>query len=330
MKKGFYLLMGLIVLFFMATSCTNYHFGVPDRALGVPPEFSQTEEAIARAEQSSGAKYCPEKIAKAKELATKGVETYWACRTAEAMGLLAEARDLAKQAEGCQPPPPPAPPKPAPAPAPPVEKDSDNDGVPDSRDKCPGTPAGVAVDKDGCPLDSDKDGVPDYLDKCPGTPAGVAVDKDGCPLDSDKDGVPDYLDKCPGTPAGVTVDKDGCPPAPKVIDKIILHVLFDLDKSTLKLSSLDELQKAVAFVKKYPGANVRLDGYTDSLGTDAYNIKLSERRAAAVRDYLIKEAGVDSSKITAVGHGKADPVADNKTAEGRAKNRRVEVSILSD
>jgi outer membrane protein OmpA-like peptidoglycan-associated protein len=360
MKKSFYLLIGLIFLLFMGTSCTNYHFGVPDRALGVPPEFSQTEEAIARAEQSSGAKYCPEKIAKAKELATKGVETYWACRTAEAMGLLAEARDLAKQAEGCQPPPPPAPPKPAPAPAPPVEKDSDNDGVPDSRDKCPGTPAfvtvdkdgcpldsdkdgvpnyldycpgtpaGVAVDKDGCPLDSDKDGVPDYLDKCPGTPAGVTVDKDGCPLDSDKDGVPDYLDKCPGTPAGVTVDKDGCPPAPKVIDKIILHVLFDLDKSTLKPSSLDELQKAVAFVKKYPGANVRLDGYTDSLGTDAYNIKLSERRAAAVRDYLIKEAGVDSSKITAIGHGKADPVADNKTAEGRAKNRRVEVSILSD
>jgi len=120
------------------------------------------------------------------------------------------------------------------------------------------------------------------------------------------------------------------PPAPKVIDKMTLHVLFDFDKSTLKPSSVDELQKAVAFVKKYPGANIRLDGYTDSIGTDAYNTKLSERRAAAVRDYLIKEAGVDSSKITAVGHGKADPVADNKTAEGRAENRRVEVSILSD
>jgi outer membrane protein OmpA-like peptidoglycan-associated protein len=89
--------------------------------------------------------------------------------------------------------------------------DSDGDGVPDYLDKCPGTPAGVAVDKDGCPLDSDKDGVTDNLDKCPGTPAGVAVDKDGCPLDSDGDGVPDYLDKCPGTPAGVKVDKDGCP-----------------------------------------------------------------------------------------------------------------------
>jgi outer membrane protein OmpA-like peptidoglycan-associated protein len=89
--------------------------------------------------------------------------------------------------------------------------DSDGDGVPDYLDKCPDTPKGVKVDKDGCPVDSDGDGVPDYLDKCPGTPAGVKVDKDGCPLDSDGDGVPDYLDKCPGTPAGVKVDKDGCP-----------------------------------------------------------------------------------------------------------------------
>jgi OOP family OmpA-OmpF porin len=120
------------------------------------------------------------------------------------------------------------------------------------------------------------------------------------------------------------------PPAPKVIDKMTLHVLFAFDKSILTEADLKELPKAVAFVKKYPGAKIRLDGYTDYIGTDAYNIKLSERRAAAVKDYLIKEAGVDSSKITAVGHGKADPVADNKTAEGRVENRRVEISILSD
>jgi len=109
-----------------------------------------------------------------------------------------------------------------------------------------------------------------------------------------------------------------------------LETLFDFDKSTLTEADLKELQKAVAFVKKYPDANIRLDGYTDSIGTDAYNLKLSERRTAAVKDYLIKEAGVDSSKITAVGHGKADPVADNKTSAGRTKNRRVEISILSD
>jgi len=120
------------------------------------------------------------------------------------------------------------------------------------------------------------------------------------------------------------------PPAPKVIDKMTLHVLFAFDKSILTEADVKELQKAVDFVKKYPGAEIRLDGYTDYIGTDAYNIKLSERRATAVKDYLIKEAAVDSSKISAVGHGKADPVADNKTEEGRAKNRRVEISILSD
>lgn len=83
-------------------------------------------------------------------------------------------------------------------------------------------------------------------------------------------------------------------------------------------------------MKKYPGAKIRLDGYTDSMGTDVYNIKLSEKRATTVMNHLIKEAGVERSNITAVGHGEADPVADNRTAEGRAKNRRVEVSILSD
>jgi len=117
-------------------------------------------------------------------------------------------------------------------------KDSDNDGVSDKKDKCPDTPAGVVVDKNGCPVDTDGDGVPDYLDdcptvkglvalkgcpdadgdgvadkddKCPDTPKGVKVDAKGCPLDQDNDGVPDYLDKCPDTPAGVTVDKNGCP-----------------------------------------------------------------------------------------------------------------------
>jgi OmpA-OmpF porin, OOP family len=118
------------------------------------------------------------------------------------------------------------------------KKDSDGDGVPDKTDKCPDTPAGVAVDANGCPLDSDKDGVPDYLDKCPGTPLGEKVDANGCPLDSDKDGVldsmddcpdvpglpelkgcpdadgdgvPDKTDRCPNTPKGYKVDEFGCP-----------------------------------------------------------------------------------------------------------------------
>jgi OOP family OmpA-OmpF porin len=99
-----------------------------------------------------------------------------------------------------------------------------------------------------------------------------------------------------------------------------IQVLFDFDKDILTKADIQELQKAVTFVKKYPGAKIRLDGYTDSIGKDAYNIKLSERRATAVMNYHIKEAGFARSRITAVGHGEANPVADNKTAAGRAKN----------
>ena len=124
--------------------------------------------------------------------------------------------------------------------------DSDKDGVPDYLDKCPDTPAGVAVDAQGCPLDSDKDGVPDYLDKCPGTPLGVKVDKVGCPLDSDGDGVPDYLDKCPDTPTGVKVDQNGCPfPADKPCETITLAVECDTNKADIKSQYHEELKKVV-------------------------------------------------------------------------------------
>lgn len=89
--------------------------------------------------------------------------------------------------------------------------DADGDGVADFLDRCPNTPAGVQVDRFGCPLDSDGDGIPDHLDKCPNTAPGVQVDDKGCPLDSDGDGVPDHLDHCPNTPEGTQVDKRGCP-----------------------------------------------------------------------------------------------------------------------
>jgi outer membrane protein OmpA-like peptidoglycan-associated protein len=107
----------------------------------------------------------------------------------------------------------------APAPAPAAEKaapvvvkvvDSDGDGVPDDKDRCPGTPKGAKVDAQGCELDGDKDGVVDRLDKCPTTPAGRKVNAQGCELDSDGDGVVDALDKCPNTPAGRKVDANGC------------------------------------------------------------------------------------------------------------------------
>jgi outer membrane protein OmpA-like peptidoglycan-associated protein len=110
------ILLGSFLLFVMVGCAPSGYFGVPNRAIGVPDEFGQTEAAIASAENSAGAKYCPEKIARAKALAKEGAETYWACRTAEGMALLAQARQLAKEAESCQPPPRAAAPPPPRAP----------------------------------------------------------------------------------------------------------------------------------------------------------------------------------------------------------------------
>jgi len=116
---------------------------------------------------------------------------------------------------------------------------------------------------------------------------------------------------------------------PRVVDRLALHVNFDFDKSNLDKVDEAELEKGREFLKKYPGFKVSLEGHTDSIGTDAYNQKLSERRAAAVKEWLVKK-GVDVSKIQTAGFGKTKPIADNKTKAGRAENRRVEVLVLSE
>lgn len=205
--------------------------------------------------------------------------------------------------------------------------DTDGDGVPDYLDKCPGTPAGVKVDAKGCPIDSDGDGVPDTLDKCPGTPAGVKVDAKGCPLDSDGDGVPDYLDKCPGTPKGVPVDEVGCPHAGIEIiggEWVVRgHVLFDTNKHAIKTEAKDVLSKIAAFLVKNTQYVVEIQGHTDSTGSDAFNNPLSQRRAESVKTFLVGE-GVAADRLTAKGYGSTEPLESNDTAEGRAKNRRVD------
>jgi len=211
--------------------------------------------------------------------------------------------------------------------------DSDGDGVIDDYDKCPGTPAGVKVDAKGCPLDSDKDGVYDYLDSCPGTPLGVKVDAKGCPLDSDGDGVYDYLDKCPDTPRGDRVDRDGC--SPKVVEstaqkavaagtRLSLKVQFDTGKSVIKKQYYDELKTVGDALNEQKNLKGIIEGHTDSVGNDKANQQLSQRRANAVRDYIVKNFKIDRKRLAAKGYGESKPIADNATAEGRAQNRRIE------
>ncbi len=168
--------------------------------------------------------------------------------------------------------------------------------------------------------DSDGDGVPDHLDKCPDTPRGVTVDTQGCPIDSDGDGVADYLDKCPGTPPGVRVDTEGCPTV------LSLRINFGSDSANVSTEFDGELVKAAECINSYPGHTVAIIGHTDSVGPEAYNQPLSERRAAAVKNALIERFNVTATKMVTQGMGESQPVADNNTAAGRALNRRVDVA----
>ena len=125
------------------------------------------------------------------------------------------------------------------------------------------------------------------------------------------------------------------PPAPvpaperKVIDRLTIRVNFDFDKSTIRKADVADLEKAVAFVKKYPDSKVVLVGHTDSRGSDKYNVKLSQRRADAVKKYLV-DKGEKTDRITTEAKGESEPIADNKTEKGRFENRRVEVLIIGD
>lgn len=155
-------------------------------------------------------------------------------------------------------------------------------------------------------------------------PAPVAPE----PVDSDNDGVTDDLDKCPNTAAGTKVDSQGCPATEKAVvteegTMSFGIIYFDTAKSTIKPQSRPVLQDVADYLKKYPEVKLEVQGHTDSVGTDAFNQKLSEARATAVRNYLIGQ-GIAGDRLTTEGFGESKPAASNATKEGRAKNRRIE------
>ena len=181
------------------------------------------------------------------------------------------------------------------------------------------------MDSTGCPKDSDKDGVPDVKDKCPSTPAGMQVDSLGCFPDFDKDGVPDMKDKCPNTLQGVAIDSVGCPLNKKEnLDELKKGIQFKLNSAKLTKKSFGTLDDVAKLMEKFPNANLEVQGHTDDKGTDEYNMQLSQKRAETVVGYLISK-GIDRSRLRAVGYGRTMPIADNKAKNGREKNRRVEM-----
>lgn len=202
--------------------------------------------------------------------------------------------------------------------------DVDSDSINDEEDKCPLQP-GIAK-YTGCPVpDSDGDGINDEADMCP-QKAGP-VEFNGCPIqDSDGDGVNDKEDKCPqnkGLPKN-----NGCPEVKKeIIEKVnyvASNIFFESKSDKLSSKSYEPLNEVVGILKANPLLDLQIEGYTDNTGSPSYNIILSERRANAVKSYLTSH-GIDADRLKAAGYGPNKPIADNKTAEGKAKNRRVEL-----
>lgn len=192
-----------------------------------------------------------------------------------------------------------------PCPVPP-EKDSDGDGVVDSKDKCPDTPAGRKVDADGCEFDRDGDGIVDDDDKCPDV---YAKTPDGCPPAAEK-------------PAAVAPEQPAQAPAPTPL--VLDDVNFDFDKASLRREAYPKLDEAAESLKGWGEGKVEVAGHTDSIGSEAYNMDLSLRRAESVRDYMVTK-GIPSDRLVIKGYGESRPVADNATEEGRFQNRRVEL-----
>ena len=204
--------------------------------------------------------------------------------------------------------------------------DTDGDGINDEEDKCP-TVKGLARYQ-GCPIpDSDGDGINDEEDKCPKVP-GLARYQ-GCPIpDTDGDGVNDEEDKCVTIPG--PKENYGCPIIPEEVKKRVniaaKNILFVTGSSKLQTKSFKGLNDVAQIMKDNPGMSLAIDGHTDWVGADAFNLKLSQNRADAVKNYLVTK-GVDASRITATGYGETKPIADNRTAAGRQQNRRSELTL---
>ena len=145
--------------------------------------------------------------------------------------------------------------------------------------------------------------------------------------DEDRDGVCDQVDACLGTPAGTRVDATGCPLPVAQVASIKLKVNFAFDSSVVQEQYFTDLGELAKFLKRFDEVDVSIDGHTDSVGTDAYNQQLSQRRAQAVVDALVNTYGIAASRLKAVGFGESQPVASNDTAQGRAENRRVMASL---
>jgi outer membrane protein OmpA-like peptidoglycan-associated protein len=192
--------------------------------------------------------------------------------------------------------------------------------VPDHHDSCPQASGGA--DLGGCP-DRDGDRVTDEQDRCPDV-AGLRV-LNGCP-DRDRDGLADHEDRCPDQPGVASLG--GC--LPDAVGKfvgVVKGIQFDSASDQLLPGSLPLLDELAALLVEFPQLHLHIDGHTDTSGDPQSNHRLSHARAAAVKAYLMRK-GVAARRLEAEGWGDQRPIADNATEDGRARNRRIELTVV--
>lgn len=206
--------------------------------------------------------------------------------------------------------------------------DSDKDGVADGIDVCEGTAESdrAHVDETGCTPDSDFDGIPDYRDLCPNSSQGELVDSNGCLRDLDSDGVENSLDRCPETLKGLPVDASGCPDMTVLFARRVYHKLFNSGESKVIPEQALPLDSVIAMLKMFHEVTVTIYGYTDDVGPNDANLELSQKRADAVKAYLIRK-GIERERVLATGRGETNFMASNRTRSGRELNRRIELEF---
>lgn len=312
------LLVGLVLIAAFLAGCSGLQYAPKRGIMYYHQELPAADRAVEAARAAGKDKECPAEFQAASKMRDEAYEIYWSCRTQEGIAKANEAAAKAnslcpKKAEA----PKPAPPAPPPAPAAPTVSISASP-ISVDQGKC-ATLTWSSTNADSASIDQGVGKV------------DASGSKEVCPNSTTKYTI-DATGKGGSQTASTTVTVNPPPPpkAPKVVDRLTLHINFDSNKSDIRKADVAELQKAIDFIKKHPGHNISIEGHTDSIGSDKYNQALSERRAAAVKDYIVKKGGVDASRIKTVGYGESKPIADNKTKKGQFENRRVEVLILSE
>lgn len=301
------LCVGVLCLASLMSGCAGLEYAPKKSIMYYHKELPAADRAVEAARAAGKDKECPAEFQAAEKARNDAYDIYWSCRTKEGIAKANEATEKANALcpkKVMAPPPPPA-----------------------------VVPIAPAVSFSANPA-SIVEGKCSTLTWSSSNATGATIDQGIGKVDPNGS-----REVCPKATTPYTINATGeggsktaaatVTVTPMVIDRMTLRINFDTNKSAIRNADIPDLEKAVAFVKKYPDAKVSLEGYTDNRGSDKYNLALSERRAQAVKKYIV-DKGENAARITAVGKGEANPVGDNNTEKGRFENRRVEVLILSE